>query len=168
MLRVRIPLQLTGLTINNITGSQNSYPSDYVLASTTATVDASITEADLTITANDSFKFLNGTDPSDFAGVSYSGFVPGEDLSVLSGSVSLSRSAGEVATTYAITPDVSGVTAANYDIQTPVNGVFTIIPANELMVNLSDASTTYGDIVPAYGITSISYYDGSSHTDGYG
>ena len=64
MLRVRIPLQLTGLTINNITGSQNSYPSDYVLASTTATVDASITEADLTITANDSFKFLNGTDPS--------------------------------------------------------------------------------------------------------
>ena len=59
-------------------------------------------------------------------------------------------------------PDVSGVTAANYDIQTPVNGVFTIIPANELMVNLSEASTTYGDIVPAYGITSISYYDGSS------
>ena len=63
---------------------------------------------------------------------------------------------------HTITPDVSGVTAANYDIQTPVNGVFTIIPANELMVNLSDASTTYGDVVPAYSITSISYYDGST------
>ena len=30
------------------------------------------------------------------------------------------------------------------------------------MVNLSDASTTYGDVVPAYSITSISYYDGST------
>ena len=29
------------------------------------------------------------------------------------------------------------------------------------MVNLSDASTTYGDVVPAYSITSISFYDGS-------
>ena len=38
-------LAVTGLSINNITGSQNSYPTDYVLASTTATVDASITEA---------------------------------------------------------------------------------------------------------------------------
>ena len=91
-------LTVTGLSINNITGSQNSYPTDYVLASTTATVDASITEADLTITANDAFKFLNGTDPSGFAGVTYSGFVAGEDLSVLSGSVSFLEMLGRLRT----------------------------------------------------------------------
>ena len=91
-------LTVTGLSINNITGSQNSYPTDYVLASTTATVDASITEADLTITANDAFKFLIGTDPSGFAGVHYSGFVAGEDLSVLSGSVPFLEMLGRLRT----------------------------------------------------------------------
>ena len=61
-------LTVSGLTINNITGSQNSYPTDYVLASTTETVSASINKAVLTVAANASFKFDGQTDPVGYAG----------------------------------------------------------------------------------------------------
>ena len=154
-------LTVSGITINNISGSNDSYPTDYVLESTTETVAGTISRAALTITANESFKFKNGSDPSGYAGVSYSGLVNNESASVLTGSTTLSRTSGETAGDYNLTPDVSGVSAANYSIS-GVNGVFTIVPANELMVALSNASTTYGDAAPSYTITSISYYDGAN------
>ena len=58
-------------------------------------------------------------------------------------------------------PDTSGLSADNYSFSS-VNGTFTIIPANELLVQVSDTSTTYGDETPTYTINSVSYYDGSS------
>ena len=154
-------LTISGITINNISGSIDSYPTDYVLESTTETVAGSISEASLSATANTSFKFLGESDPSGFSSVAYTGFVNNESASVLTGSTTLSRTSGETAGDYTLTPDVSGVSAANYTISA-VNGVFTIVPANELMVALSNASTTYGDATPTYAITSISYYDGAS------
>ena len=154
-------LTISGITINNISGSRDSYPTDYVLESTTETVAGTISQAVLTITANESFKFSNGSDPSGYADVSYSGFVHNDSSSVLTGSATLSRTSGETAGNYTLTPDVSGVSAANYSISA-ANGVFTIVPANELMVALSNASTTYGDATPIYTIASISYYDGSN------
>ena len=154
-------LTISGITINNISGSNDSYPTDYVLESTTETVAGTISRASLSATANTSFKFLGESDPSGFSGVAYTGFVNNESASVLTGSTTLSRTSGETAGDYTLTPDVSGVSAANYSISA-VNGVFTIVPANELMVALSNASTTYGDASPTYTITSISYYDGAS------
>ncbi len=154
-------LTASGITINYISGSNDSYPTDYVLESTTETVAGTISRAALTITANESFKFKNGSDPSGYAGVSYSGLVNNESSSILSGSTSLSRTSGETAGDYTLTPDVSGVSAANYSISA-ANGVFTIVDANELMVDLSNANTTYGDPTPTYTITSISYYDGAN------
>ncbi|MDG1139035.1 MAG: YDG domain-containing protein, partial [Opitutales bacterium] len=155
-------LTMSGITINNISGSKNSYPTDYVLESTTETVDASINKAVLTVTANSSFKFISESDPSGFSGVTYSGFVNYENLSVLTGSATLSRadSTNDTAGDYALIPDVTGITVANYSLST-ANGVFTIVPANELKVVLNDAVSTYGDALPAYTISSISYYDGS-------
>ena len=157
-------LTVSGITINNIVGSNDSYPTDYALETTTETVAGSIAPANLTVTANASFKFYNASgtipDPTGYAGVSYSGFANNEDSSILSGSVSLSRSAGSAVGAYALTPDVSGLSSDNYSF-TAVNGVFSIIPVNELMVDLSDASTTYGAASPIYTITSVSYYDGS-------
>ena len=154
-------LTISGITINNISGSNDSYPTDYVLESTTETVAGTISRASLSATANTSFKFLGESDPSGFSGVAYTGFVNNESASVLTGSTTLSRTSGETAGDYTLTPDVSGLSAANYSISA-VNGVFTIVPANELMVALSNASTTYGDASPTYTITSISYYDGAS------
>ncbi|MFL2912189.1 MAG: YDG domain-containing protein [Opitutales bacterium] len=156
-------LTISGITINNISGSRDSYPTDYVLASTTETVSASINKAVLTVSANSSFKFVGESDPVGFAGVTYSGFMGSEDSSILSGSTTLSRTTtpGDPAGDEALIPNISGLSADNYSFSA-VNGTFTIIPVNELLVHVADASTIYGTNSGSYTIDSVTYYDGSS------
>jgi hypothetical protein len=80
------------------------------------TTTASITPKDLLVKANDASKFLDSASYSGGNGVGYSGFVGGENASVLSGSVSYGgTSQGAVAAgTYSIIP--SGLSAQNYKI----------------------------------------------------
>ena len=80
-----------------------------------------VTQAALTITADDQTKVIGAIDPA-FT-VTYIGFVPGEDESVLAGVLGFDREAGEDAGIYSITP--SGLTSDNYTI-TYINGVLTI------------------------------------------
>ena len=162
-------LTIYGITINNVVKANgnpsDSYPSDYVftgnVSSTDLTVAGSITRAVLSVTANDSFKFAGQSDPVNFAGVTYSGFASGEDDSVISGTTTLSRDAGDSAGDYNLTPDVSSLTAANYSFSA-VNGIFTIVPSNQLLVEVSPASSVYGAGDPAFTISSVTYYDGSA------
>ena len=123
-----------------------------------------ITPAPLTITAVNSAKFVTQTDPAGYGGVIYNGFVNGETASVLTGSVSFSRSTtgtnagvtttGNSAGTYTLTPTgygASGAVNGNYQI-TYQSGSFIIVPAQYLLVTVAPSTTTYGTS-PTYTLT---------------
>ena len=115
-----------------------------------------INKAALTMTANAASKVLTASDPALTA--SYSGFVNGETAATAAGlTPSLSRAAGESAGNYTITP--SG-TATNYTI-TPVTGTFTIVPANELLISVNNASSVYGNSLPGFSTIGAEYYSSS-------
>jgi hypothetical protein len=97
--------------------------SNYTVIETHATL--TINQVDLTITANDATKFAGQANPPFSA--RYSGFVNGENASVLGGSLTFNTTAttSSGAGTYPIT--VSAV-AANYRISY-VNGTLTVNPA---------------------------------------
>ena len=100
-----------------------------------------INKAPLTVTANDASKAYDGQAFSGSSGVTYSGFVNGENSSVLSGTLSIGgTSQGAINTgSYTIIP--SGLSASNYNISF-ANGTLAInkIP---LTVTANDASKTY-------------------------
>ena len=86
----------------------------------------------------------------------------GETNSVLGGALIISRSnvgtnsAGSY--TGVLTP--SGLTAANYTI-TSVNGNYTIVPADQLLVKVNNISTSYGT-GPSYVISSAQYLNNNN------
>ena len=74
----------------------------------------------------------------------------------LSGSLSIARSdaSNNVAGSYSLTP--SGLSSSNYDISF-VNGLYTIVPANELLVELSETSDVVYSNTPTYSIETAEY-----------
>ena len=100
-----------------------------------------VNKASLTVAANDASKTYDGQAFSGNNGVTYSGFVNGENTSVLSGALSFGGTAqgAQSAGSYTIIP--SGLSASNYNISF-ANGTLTIskIP---LTVTANDASKTY-------------------------
>ncbi len=119
-----------------------------------------ITPAPLTVTANADAKFVTQADVASYNRVSYAGFVNGETTGVLNlGGLSFTRSNSgtEAAGTYAGVIAPSGITAnnGNYSISY-VNGDYTIVPANQLLVRVANASTTYGT-GPSYSVTRAKY-----------
>jgi hypothetical protein len=107
-----------------------------------------ITKAALTVTANNTAKFIGEADPdfANTAGVKYSGFVAGETSSELAGTLAITRTDSVTPATVPGTYNVlmpSGLTAANYMI-TPVAGNFTIVAANQLLITAGNGTTTYG------------------------
>jgi hypothetical protein len=145
------------------TGKTSNYTFSYTAA--TATVD----KANLTVTAKDDSKFIGEADASGFAGVRYTGFVAGQTASVLSGAATVARSNASVgaAGTYAGVLSAAGSTLSsnNYNLIYEA-GNYTIVPADQLLIRLSDASTTYGT-APSYTLTSVQYKSstGSSVVD---
>lgn len=119
-----------------------------------------INPASLTITANADAKFVTQADVATYNGVSYSGFVNGETTAVLDTSglgYTRSNAGTNAAGTYAGVLQPSGVTAnnGNYSISY-VNGDYTIVPAGQLLVRVSNAATTYGT-GPTYSVASAQY-----------
>jgi len=92
---------------------------------TAATTSADITQAALNITANNASKAYNGQTYSGGNGVTYAGFINGEDSSVLTGTLAYGGTSQGAATpgNYTITP--AGLSANNYTL-TFVNGTLTI------------------------------------------
>src|SRR5207237_1002794 len=101
--------------------------------------------AHLSVSADPKSKTYGETNPA----LTYTigGFVNGEGTSVVSGSASLTTTADRysdvVAGSYAISVDVSGLRATNYDF-TPVNGTLTIDKANQTISWSDPAAITYG------------------------
>ncbi len=124
------PITPSGLTSGNYTITFN-------------TNALSITKASLSISADAKTKVYGSADPA--LTVSFVGFVNGETSAVLSGSLSITRAAGENAGNYQITP--SGLTAKNYAITFNANTLsITKAPLNIT----ADAKTkVYGAADPA-------------------
>jgi filamentous hemagglutinin family protein len=156
-------ITVSGVSLSGIISSGSSVASDYTLGGvSTATVSAAITKAPLTVTANDDAKFVTQSDTNGFAGATYAGFVNAEDSADLGGSLSITRSNSGVDTadSYDGVLVPSGWTSDNYTISF-VNGDYTIVPADELLVRMTNVSNAYATDTN-YAIGSVEYYDGSN------
>ncbi len=143
----------TGLSLTGASAS------NYTLTPHAANTTARITPAPLTVTVNDDAKFIVETDRPGFNGVSYSGFVNGETSSALGGTATITRSNASTNTsgTYTGVLGATGLASSNYTI-TYLPGSFTITPANQLLVSVTNANTTYGTSAQ-YAINSVKYYN---------
>lgn len=134
-------LSVASYTIND--GNSGGNYSVSTLDDTTGVIN---TQA-LTITASDFSKIYDASAFSGGNGVTYSGFVTGEDSSVLGGTLSYggtSQGATGVGS-YVIAP--SGLTSPNYAI-TFVNGTLTVTQA-ALTVTADDQTKVYGNANPS-------------------
>ena len=133
--------------------SSNNYIISYVNGSLT------VNKAPLTIKANNDVKTYNDLAYVRGNGVTYHGLVPGEEASVLTGTLSYSgNSQGAInAGTYTITP--GGLSSANYNI-TFVNGALTINPA-ELRVVANTNTKTYDGTTSAATLPTVIGLQGS-------
>jgi len=118
-----------------------------------------ITQAALTITADDQTKVYGAVDPA--LTLSYSGFVNGDSETDLGGSLTVSRNAGEAVGNYIIT--TSGVTSSNYDI-TYVDGSLAITPA-ALSITADNQTKVYRAVDPALKVSYSGFVNGDSETD---
>ena len=105
------------------------------------------------MTAPNAAKLIGQADPAFSA--RYSGFVNGETASVLS-NVSVSRTGADTAANTYVGVLVPSASSSNYTI-TPVNGNFTIVPADTLLVSLADSSKAYGASVPGLMASTAQY-----------
>ena len=142
-------------------GDNGGLASNYSLADTTHS--ANINKATLTVQADNDAKFVTQADTAGFAGVSYSGFVNGEDATdITTGGLNITRSnvGTDTPGVYNDVLQASGLTANNYAFNY-VNGDYTIVPSNQLLVRVNDISNTYGTVT-SYTIDSASYWNGSA------
>jgi len=123
-----------------------------------------IAKAPLTVSANADAKFVTQGDVAgSYNGVSYAGFVNGENTSALNIAgltITRSNSSQNNAGSYGGVLVPSGVTAANYQISYTA-GDYTIVPAGQLLVRVNNASTTYGTGA-TYSVIDARYMDGSN------
>jgi hypothetical protein len=108
-----------------------------------------VTPAPLTVTANDATRTYGSANPAFDA--TFSGFVLGQDPSVLGGTLSFATPATPASDVgaYAVTP--GGLTSGNYAI-TFVPGTLTVTPA-PLTVAANDATRPEGQSNPPFGAT---------------
>ncbi len=116
---------------------------DYLAAVTSISITAQ--RAVLDVEAVDTSKTYGDADPAfDFA---LSGFVAGDDDSVVSGSATCTRATGEDVGSYTITCAPGSLAAANYSFATGATASLVVDPRG-LTVTASDAATHFGDAVP--------------------
>jgi gliding motility-associated-like protein len=139
---------LDGATINN-----------YVRPTNYSTTTGAITAAPLTVKVNDDAKFVGETDATTYKGVSISGYVNGETITEIDTTllvVSRNNVGVENAGDYDTVLSATGLAANNYSFNY-VQGKYSIIPADHLLVNLATAKTIYGDSV-TYVVESAKYF----------
>ena len=159
------------LASDDFTAASGTSLSNYTLP--TGNVSGAIgevTKLSLTVTAANDAKFVTQSDTANFAGVLYSGFLSGEDASSLIsageltvGTVERSNNSVETAGSYNNVLVPTSYAATNYDI-TVANGDFTIVPAEQLYVEVAPNDTTYGSSVDYSPGLSISYLDSGSNS----
>jgi hypothetical protein len=153
----------TSATISSPVGAYSIVPvlddpdqrlTNYVVLATNGTL--TVAAAPLTITADNQSRMYGGTNP--VWTVSYSGFVNGEDASVLTGTL-IGGSSAQVDNpvgNYPIT--VSGLGASNYSLQY-LPGTLTITPA-PLIVTANDQTRSYGQTNPVLTVRYSGFVNG--------
>ena len=120
-----------------------------------------INKAHLTVTADDQTRLYGASNPTFTQ--TFSGFVNGEIASVVSGSAtgSTTASAATGVGSATITASATGLSAANYDFPTLVNGTLTINKAH-LTVTADDQSRLLGAPDPTFTQTLSGFVNGES------
>jgi hypothetical protein len=136
---------------------------NYTITFDDGTLD--ITKATLVVTPIDAAINPGDPIPSSFATI-FSGFVAGDDASVVSGAPSCSTDAttGDPAGTYTITCTLGSLAAPNYDIVIGGTAVFTIGTVT-LHVTVDDVATTYGDPNPVFTVSFTGFVNGDTAAD---
>jgi len=125
----------------------------------TANIDFEITKAPLTVTVNNDAKFVTQVDTQGYAGVSYSGFKFGEDVTSLNTTnltITRSNAGVESAGVYTDVLEASGITSPNYEISYE-SADYQIVAADQLYVKLADTEVIYGQ-EPVYRVELSAYY----------
>ena len=155
--------RVTAIVVGNGTASMGNYVlggSYNATANTTTTNAFTMSKAPLSVTADNAAVFVTQSVPGSY-NVSYSGFVGGQTANTAGltvGTVSNTASTGSPAGSYVLTP--SGWSSANYNISY-VNGSFTIVPANQLLVQVGSTSTAYGADI-SYASPTVQYMAGNA------
>lgn len=137
-----------------ITGGGYTVGGNYTFVQAAANATAlSITRAGLTVTASNDSKTYDGAVYSGGVGVTFSGFVNGEDASVLGGSLAYGGSSQGARNVGSYVLSVSGLAATNYDISY-VNGSLAIDRAN-LVLTSHDVVKTYDGTLLAAGTAAV-------------
>lgn len=122
-----------------------------------------VAKVPLTVRINNDARFLTETDAAAYAGASYAGFVARQTPSVLGGALTISRTGGDtLAGTYNGVLMGSGLTSGNYSFNY-VPGSYTIVPADQLLVKVSNTAATYAS-EPVYTVASAKYFRSSTNS----
>ena len=132
------------------------------IASTAASLTQVINKAHLTVTADPQTKTYDGSVFSPFT-ATLSGFVNGENSSVVSGSAGFTGSATTAvnAGSYIITPTAGTLIATNYDFTTFNTGTLTINQAH-LTVTADNKTKCYGDANPTLSYSLSGFVNGET------
>ena len=142
-----------------------TFGGDASFAASSALGDLIVTKAQLTVTADNQSRLYGDPNPA-FTYV-ITGFVNGDDISVVSGAADCTTTATQASPvgTYPITCTVGTLAAQNY-VFAFVPGTLTINPA-PLTVNVDNASRAYGDPNPTFTGTITGLKNGDVITANY-
>ncbi len=142
-----------------------TFGGDASFAASSALGDLIVTKAQLTVTANNQSRLYGDPNPP-FTYV-ITGFVNGDDISVVSGAADCTSTATQASPVgaYPITCTIGTLAAQNY-VFAFVAGTLTINPA-PLTVNVANASRAYGDPNPAFTGTITGLKNGDVITANY-
>ena len=156
--------RVTAISMSNGTADMANYVLNVgqnTTANTNTTNTFSLARAALTVQADNAAMFIGETLPGSHS-VSYRGFVNGETALTASGlsagTVSNSANANSGAGSYTLAP--SGWSADNYSLSYS-NGSFNIVAANQLLIQTSALTGTYGTAATLTPV-SVQYKAGSS------
>jgi 6-phosphogluconolactonase (cycloisomerase 2 family) len=142
-----------------------TFGGDASFGASSATGDLTVTKAQLTVTADNQSRLYG--DPNPPFTYTITGFVNGDDISVVSGAADCTTTATQASPVgaYPIMCTVGTLFAQNY-VFAFVDGTLTINPA-PLTVNVDNASRAYGDPNPTFTGTIIGLKNGDVITANY-
>lgn len=140
---------------------------NYVAPITSTVTDGAITKATLVVNAKADAKFVGETDVTGYKGIAVTGFVNGETIENITSTgltITRSNSSTNTAGNYEGVLVPAGLTASNYTFNY-VNGNYSIVPADVLLVKIKDTVFTYG-ASPVFRVESAKYFkSGNSVVD---
>ncbi len=140
---------------------------NYLAPTTSSVTDGVITKATLVVTAKSDAKFVGETDVTGYKGIAVTGFVNGETIANINSSgliITRSNSSTNTAGNYESVLVPEGLAATNYTFNY-VNGNYSIVPADVLLVKIKDTVFTYG-ASPVFRVESAKYFkSGNSVVD---